>query len=204
MKNLYSMSGLLPAQFRNDPASAGIGWTTINPKRRPFMGIDVAKPLDETVPASEQAKPTPTDATDANDSTINVGDWVQVLPDYDGCCGEKLNPGGIYVVRKINGISAFKLSNRLGDSWIGRPWIRKIDLKVGMRVETLGKVKPPYSSDPVSGIGKITDMDTYDDLLYRVHVDGKNSPLWFEEGTITLCDGQLTTTFGRALRSNEA
>ena len=34
MKTLPSMSGLLPAQFKTDPASVGIGWDTINQNKK--------------------------------------------------------------------------------------------------------------------------------------------------------------------------
>lgn len=137
MKTLPSMSGLLPAQFKSDPASVGIGWGTINPNRNKEdsevenITLIVDKALCESaytnIANAMGIKSTESNVKDAfvNDSDeINVGDVVYVKLDHKNELGDTLKAGGVYVVNEISGKS-IRLRNKQ-QSYILLDCIKKI------------------------------------------------------------------------------
>lgn len=113
MKTLPSMSGLLPAQFKSDPASVGIGWGTINPIIKSVSygslclscGEDIGKGHEcgRTVPCTNSYECSDADLGDSD--KIKVGDVVYVKPDYKNECWDTLKAGGVYVVHEASSVS---------------------------------------------------------------------------------------------------
>lgn len=126
MKTLPSMSGLLPAQFKSDPASVGIGWNTINPSRNKedsevecitlkvnettCEGID----NDSVNALAKDIAESSIEGTFVDDSDlIRVGDVVYVKLDHKNEYGDTLKAGGVYVVHEAGGLT-LKLRDKPG------------------------------------------------------------------------------------------
>lgn len=178
IKNMYSMSGLLPAQFRADPASNGIGWTTINTKIIEPEQVELKEPNE--VSGDDYASAL---------TEIKVGDFVQVHRDYPY---SGFFPGGIYLVREVGKIG-FKIRHTETNAWISGLYIRKVSLQEGTPVRTVGSVTPPgvVSSIKLDGLGYIynIDQDTKEtnSMIYAASING-GYHYWFNEGQLTLDD----------------
>lgn len=183
MKDLYSISGLLPAQFRTDPASNGIGWTTVNPEQERVIIIE--GPSDDPEELNEVSGDSYTRKS-SDYSEIKVGDFVQVSLDYQGTFGGIR--GGIYSVKETE-CGILKLSEKLNRPWIEKnPYIKKVDLKRGTRVKTIGAVVPTGRETPVEGSGVIIDIAHFLEttMPYMAKIKDADVIAWFSEGTLTL------------------
>lgn len=147
MKTLPSMSGLLPAQFKSDPASTGIGWSTINPsKNKEDLDVEnttlvVDKALCESAYSNtindlaKDIAESDIECTFVDDSDIiRVGDVVYVKLDYKNECGDTLKAGGVYVVREAGGV-ALRLRSK-HTSYVSRYGVKKIKDKSKVIVST--------------------------------------------------------------------
>lgn len=147
MKTLPSMSGLLPAQFKSDHASIGIGWSTINPSRdKEDLEVEnttlvVDKTLCESAYSNTinvmELKPTESNVepTTVNDSDIiRVGDVVYVKLDHKNECGDTLKAGGVYVVREVGGVT-LRLRGK-HTSYVSHYGVKKIKDKSKVIVST--------------------------------------------------------------------
>lgn len=147
MKTLPSMSGLLPAQFKSDPASVGIGWNTINPSRNKedsevecitlkvnettCEGID----NDSVNALAKDIAESSIEGTFVDDSDlIRVGDVVYVKLDHKNEFGDTLKAGGVYVVREVGGVT-LRLRGK-HTSYVSHYGVKKIKDKSKVIVST--------------------------------------------------------------------
>lgn len=121
--SLYHVSGILPAQYRNDPASKGIAFASHARAKQPKEPKEPKEQLDAMVA-------TPNLIDQLSLSAPSIHSFVRLIRPIDG-----FNLGGIYLIYKQNAVENTYSFSPNDEPTIPRWAIKPIDIYPGLELE---------------------------------------------------------------------
>lgn len=164
--SLYHVSGIIPAQYRNDPATRGI---TFSSHARAERKDEPKEPKEQlaAISCKESIIPSPFEyLRQINLSVLSTHSFVHLIHPIDG-----LNLGGIYLIYKQNAKDNTYSFNPNDEPSIPRWAIEPIDIYPGLE---LYLKEPNVRYDIKPGIHKVRNVCIDDDRCNISVTDGKD------------------------------
>lgn len=128
--SLYHVAGLLPAQYRNDPATRGITFSS-HARAERKDGLKEQKEQLAAISCKESIIPSPFEyLRQINLSVLSIHSFVHLIHPIDG-----LNLGGIYLIYKQNAKDNTYSFSPINEPSIPRWAIDPIDIYPGLELE---------------------------------------------------------------------